>query len=277
MTKWKGRGNRARYDSVMLEAGPYEDVATALAGTDFAAIAYVEETESTNADAAAFLDDERSGGRTIVAEYQRRGAGRKGRAWIAPAGSALLCTTILPRAVATQRLWIVPFWTALAVRAALLDAGVLTTLQWPNDLLLGEQKLAGILCASSVSGANARVACGVGVNVHRPGTPSDIAPPPAFAGDAVPVERGALLLGILRQYHRSLFLLDQPERVVAEWNEAALLPGRRYRIERDGEDAPFEAAAQGLADGGGLSVLHADGVPEVILLADVRVLRPSTS
>jgi BirA family transcriptional regulator, biotin operon repressor / biotin---[acetyl-CoA-carboxylase] ligase len=257
----------------MLEAGPYEDVARMLAGTAFATIEYVEETESTNADAAALLDDERAAGRTIVAEYQSRGAGRKGRLWLAPAGSALLFTTILPRAVATDALWVAPYWVALAVRAALLDFGVTTTLQWPNDLLLGTVKLAGVLCQSSVSGASARVACGVGINVRRPGVELGIDPPPAFCDDVAAVERGPLLHAILQRYDRALFMLDQPERVIAEWDEAAQLPGKHYRIQLDGESEPFDAVAQGLLPGGGLGVIRGNGMRETVSLADARVLR----
>ena len=103
----------------MLQAGPYDGVAERLAGTPFASIAYVEETASTNADAAALLADERFAGHTIVAEYQSRGAARKGRTWTAPAGTALLFTTILPRALDVRQLWVVPYWVALAVRNAL--------------------------------------------------------------------------------------------------------------------------------------------------------------
>jgi BirA family biotin operon repressor/biotin-[acetyl-CoA-carboxylase] ligase len=257
----------------MLKSGPYEDVARAMAGTAFATIEYVEETASTNADAAPLLDDERAGGRTIVAEYQSRGAGRKGRTWLAPAGSALLFTTILPRSVATAALWVVPYWVALAVRTALLDFGVSTTLQWPNDLLLGTEKVAGILCQSSVSGAHARIACGVGINVRRPGVELGIDPPPAFCDDVVAVERGALLLGILRQYERTLFMLDQPERVIPAWDEAAQLPGTRYRIQLDGEAVPFDSVAQGLVPGGGLGVIRSNGIRETVSLADARVLR----
>jgi BirA family transcriptional regulator, biotin operon repressor / biotin---[acetyl-CoA-carboxylase] ligase len=257
----------------MLEAGPYEDVGRALAGTPFATIEYVEETESTNADASAVLDDERAGGRTIVAEYQSRGAGRKGRTWLAPAGSALLFTTILPRSVAADTLWVVPYWVALAARTVLLDFGVTTTLQWPNDLLLGTAKVAGILCQSSVSGARARVACGVGINVRRPGVELGIDPPPAFCDDVVTVERAALLHGILGQYHQTLFKLDQAERVIPEWDEAAQLPGKRYRIQLDGEAVPFEGVAQGLEPGGGLRVIRGNGIVETVSLADARVLR----
>jgi BirA family transcriptional regulator, biotin operon repressor / biotin---[acetyl-CoA-carboxylase] ligase len=257
----------------MEKAGPYEGVARELAGTAFETIEYAEETESTNADAALLLDDQRYGGHTIVAEYQSRGAGRKGRVWLAPAGSALLFTTILPRTIESESLWVVPYWVALAVRSALLDCGVVTTLQWPNDLLLGGRKLAGALCQSSVSGAKAGVACGVGINVRRPGAAVGIEPAPAFCDDVAAVERSALLLAILRRYERALFMLDQPERVTAAWDEAAELPGKHYRIQLDGEAVPFDAIAQGLESGGGLSVVRAGGARETVSLADARVLR----
>lgn len=259
-----------------MQSGPYEDVAAELAATRFGSILYVEETESTNADAAPLLDDPRFGGRSIVAEYQSRGAGRKGRAWLAPAGSALLVTTILPRDIETGTLWVVPYWVALAVRSALIDVGVTTVLQWPNDLLIVERKIAGVLCQSSVSGGTARVACGVGINVRRPPVDLAVEPPPAFCSDVAPVERAALLRALLLAYDRALFMLDQPERVRALWDDAAELPGKRYRIQLDDEPQAFDAIADGLADGGGLTVTRGEGTRLVVALADARVLRPST-
>ena len=256
-----------------LQAGPYEGVARRLAGGPFASIAYVEETASTNADAAALLDDARSAGHTIVAEYQSRGAARKGRTWLAPAGTALLFTTILPREIDARGLWVVPYWVALAVRNALLRLGVATTLQWPNDLLLGERKLAGLLCQSSVSGASARVACGAGINVRRPGTDPGIDPPPAYCDDVAPLARTDLLYAILCEYERTLPMLDQSGRVCHKWHEAAELPGKRYRILLDGTTQVFEATAEGLAEGGGLRILRENGTRETISLADARVLR----
>jgi BirA family biotin operon repressor/biotin-[acetyl-CoA-carboxylase] ligase len=259
---------------VTREAGPYAEVARALAGTAFASISYVEETESTNADAAARLDDERFGGHTIVAEYQRRGAGRKGRPWQAAAGMALLFTTILPLAVGTEKLWAVPFWVALAVRAGLRRCGVMTTLQWPNDLLLDERKVAGVLSQSSVTGTTAHVACGVGINVHRwRDAATSITPPPAFCDEVAAIDRGALLQAILVEYERSLSMLDEPERIIRAWDEGAGLPGRRYRIQPDHDAQPFEGIAQGLASGGGLRIVRDDGKRETIALADARVLR----
>jgi BirA family transcriptional regulator, biotin operon repressor / biotin---[acetyl-CoA-carboxylase] ligase len=255
------------------DAGPYAAVAADLAGTPFASIAYVRETGSTNADAAALLGDDRAAGSTLVAEHQNQGAGRKGRTWQAAPGTSLLFTTILPRTVPTESLWLVPFWVALAVRDGLHECGVPTTLQWPNDLVADERKIAGVLCQSRVTGATARVGCGVGINVHRTPDAARIEPPPAFCDDIARFERPLLLRAILKQYDRSLFMVDEPDLVIERWDSAAHLPGRRYRLQLDGSAEIFEATAQGLAEGGGLRVVRDDGGAATIALADARALR----
>jgi BirA family transcriptional regulator, biotin operon repressor / biotin---[acetyl-CoA-carboxylase] ligase len=253
---------------------PYRNVAAQLAGGPFASIEYREETGSTNADAAELLGDERFGGHTIVAEFQRRGAGRKGRSWHAMPGTALLFSTILPRTIDVERLWLVPFWVALAVRAGLCERGVVATLQWPNDLLLRGRKLGGILCQSRVTATTARVACGVGINVHRlAGAGTVIEPAPAFCDEVTPVDRSALLVAILRAYDASLPALDDAGLVTHEWEAAAEIPGRRYRIAKDNAREPFEAIAQSLDEGGALRVVCDDGTSERVEMADVRVLR----
>ena len=146
---------------------PVEAVQAALVGTPFAAVRYLAETGSTNEDAAAFLGDPEQAGLTIVAEHQTRGVGRKGRSWIAPPGSSLLFTTILPEPIPASEIWTVSFWTALAVRAGLERHEIATDLHWPNDLLVRPRKIAGILCTSRIVGAHAYVACGIGVNLVR--------------------------------------------------------------------------------------------------------------
>ncbi|MGA8383772.1 MAG: biotin--[acetyl-CoA-carboxylase] ligase [Candidatus Cybelea sp.] len=253
---------------------PYRNVAAQMADGPFASIEYREETGSTNADAVELLGDERFGGHTIVAEFQRRGAGRKGRSWHAMPGTALLFSTILPRSIDLDRLWLVPFWVALAVRAGLRNCGVVTTLQWPNDLLLGDRKLGGILCQSRVAAATARVACGVGINVHRlAGAGTVIEPAPAFCDEVGPVDRAALLVAILRTYDAMLAALDDAGSVMRDWEAAAEIPGRRYRIAKDDAREPFEAIAQSLDEGGALRVVRDDGISESVEMADARVLR----
>ncbi|MBV8371914.1 MAG: biotin--[acetyl-CoA-carboxylase] ligase, partial [Candidatus Eremiobacteraeota bacterium] len=243
-----------------MESGkhPYESVRNELAGTPFAAIRYIVETGSTNADAAKLLGDDEYLGASIVAEHQSRGRGRKGRTWTSQPGSSLLVTTILPHAVATTDLWAVPFWAALAVHAALAEHAIVSALCWPNDVLLdGRGKVAGILCASTVTGNAARVACGVGINVRRPASTASIDPHAAFCDDVKAVDRAALLRALLQQYDARLDLLASTQRTAAHWETAAGLPGARYRILKDGTTQAFDAIALRLAHDGALVVERA--------------------
>jgi len=253
---------------------PYAQVARNLMGTAFAKIRYVERTGSTNDDAAMLLGDPEGFGLTIVAEAQERGSGRKGRSWIALPGTSLLFTTILPGAIPTADLWIVPYAVAIAVRRALFESGVPATLHWPNDLLIGTRKVAGILCATRIVGDRAWVAAGIGINVHRlPGANAGIDPPPAFCDDIVPIDRAALLERTLLVFDAWNQTLSMPQRIARVWERAAGLPGKRYRLLLDGAREPFEATAIGIATGGGLIVERSGGVRETIELADARALR----
>jgi BirA family biotin operon repressor/biotin-[acetyl-CoA-carboxylase] ligase len=264
---------------------PLLDVArvrAALAGTRFSDVRYVRETASTNDDAAALLGDPRASGATLVAEFQTAGRGRKaGRRWIAPAGSALTFTTILPDALAASALWAVPFWTALAVADGIEAAcGVRLDLRWPNDLDLpspeggaGARKAGGILCVSRVAGAEAFAGCGIGVNVRRPpdAAIAAIEPPPAYLSDAAPgAEREAVLAGVLGAMDALAEVLARPDGVARAWEERAGLRGRLYRLRLDASGEVVDGTALRLGADGGL-VLAAVGRERLIHLADARV------
>ena len=241
----------------------------------FSRIQRVPVTGSTNEDVAAVLGEEQARGLTLVADYQEHGAGRKGRSWIAAPGTALLCTIALPDPLPAKELWILPFWAALLVRSAIADFGVNTILQWPNDVLLDDRKVAGILCISRVTGEYAWAGCGIGINVHRPAedaTLPTIDPPPAFLSDSTQVDRAALLQSLLAHAETAYDDLSSPARVMHSWESAANLPGARYRIAVDGEAEPFEAAALHLRHGGALLV-EREGTQREITMADARVLR----
>ena len=236
-----------------------------------------EATESTNDDAAALLGEPGSAGLVLLTDYQRAGRGRRERNWVAPAGSSLLFTTILPEPVATEALWAVPFWTALAVAAGIEEAlGLQVGLQWPNDLIQATGKCCGILCISRIVAERAWVGCGTGINVRRPQhdeTLAAVVPPPAFLSDTVPaVERRPVLEAILAAYENSLPMLERPLDIARAWERRAGLDGTPYRLLVDGSTVPFDAVARRLADDGSLIVAAAGGERR-ISLADARVLR----
>jgi BirA family biotin operon repressor/biotin-[acetyl-CoA-carboxylase] ligase len=100
-----------------------------------------------------------------VAEEQTAGRGRLGRRWFAPAGTSLLCSLQLRPDTPTERL---PELTGVAARACADAIAALTglepALKFPNDVLVGGRKVAGILAEAR----DGRVVLGVGINVNVP-------------------------------------------------------------------------------------------------------------
>jgi BirA family biotin operon repressor/biotin-[acetyl-CoA-carboxylase] ligase len=235
------------------------------------------ETDSTNDDAVTLLGRTGGAGIVLLADFQRAGRGRRARNWVAPPGTSLLFTTLLPKPVRSDALWAVPFWTALGVADGIQAAtGLRVDLQWPNDILLEGRKCCGILCVSRVVGSQAWIGCGTGINVFRPSTDEALAavtPPPAFLSDFAPhADRGPVLDAILAAYAARLADLDDPAGIARAWERRAGLDGTPYRLLLDGTDTPFEATARRIADDGALVVDHA-GLERRVALADARVLR----
>jgi BirA family biotin operon repressor/biotin-[acetyl-CoA-carboxylase] ligase len=125
---------------------------------------YVEQTASTNADLLALARAGAAPGTVVRAGVQTAGRGRLGRRWEAPPGTSLLASILLESEP-------VPF--ALMARVALAAgdacltlAGVTAALKWPNDLLVGDRKLAGLL--AEADGFGQGVVVGIGLNVAWP-------------------------------------------------------------------------------------------------------------
>ncbi len=138
----------------------------------------VDETGSTNADllACAAAGDE-VGGRVLLTEYQSAGRGRHGRQWSAPPRSQLTMSVAVDTGGIRPDAWgWLPLLTGVAVRDAVAEvSGVEAGLKWPNDVLVGEKKLAGIL--AEVAAPQPVVILGIGLNV----TMNDVEAPSASA------------------------------------------------------------------------------------------------
>lgn len=128
----------------------------------------VPETGSTNADLAGrFRDGEVRDGTVLVADYQSAGRGRQGRTWTAPPGSGIAMSVLIEPRVAEERWTWLPLIAGLAVADALRAvADVPTVLKWPNDVLVGEAKICGVLAERVPSPTGLGCVLGMGINVH---------------------------------------------------------------------------------------------------------------
>ena len=161
----------------------------------------VAETGSTSSDVLTLARAGAPEGLVIAAETQTAGRGRQGRTWISLPGASLTFSALLrPRQVPQSARGWVPLLVGVAVVAAvreLTDIGA--RLKWPNDVLIGERKLAGIL-AEQDGGAGDAIVVGIGLNVL--GAERDLEVPGATSLQAqgvAQIDRTILLAAILRQ------------------------------------------------------------------------------
>ncbi len=167
--------------------------------TRFGPIRRFADIDSTN---RYLLDEARTGaheGAVAVADYQSAGRGRLGRRWEAPPGANLLMSVLLRPTLAIEELHLCTVAVALAAADACERvAGVVPELKWPNDLMVGGRKLAGILAEAlpgrsgpvSASPTTPAVVVGLGLNVGWP--PPDPPGRPCSGGHRVhPAEHRA--------------------------------------------------------------------------------------
>ena len=126
------------------------------------------ETASTNDDAWDAAASGARDGMLVIADHQTRGRGRSGRVWLDTPGAGLAMSLLLHPGCDAGAFATAPLVAGLALARALDGLGVDAELKWPNDLLLGGRKLAGMLCESRrrAEGTQAFV-LGVGVNVAQ--------------------------------------------------------------------------------------------------------------
>ncbi len=140
-------------------------------------LTYRSETGSTNEDALAAARGGALSGSLFVAEQQSRGRGRSGKSWQAAAGESLLFSLLLRPEPSARHPSVLTLAVGLGVRAALgPHSSTPLTVKWPNDVLAGQRKLAGVLCEAELSsGRIAALVIGVGINISQQQFPPELA------------------------------------------------------------------------------------------------------
>jgi len=242
----------------------------------FGRVRLIPSVASTNEAALSLLDDEGSRGLSLFAEEQTAGRGRAGRPWVSPRGFGVLVSTIVPVELPHQALPALGYWVSLCASDAITEAcSVWTTLKWPNDLMLGAAKAAGVLVEGRTLGSFTRAVAGIGINANRPSAPPDELSGVAgwlsdLAGGSV--DRTAIAIALLRMYERRFDdLLARPTEVIREWARRSAIAGRTLRVHDALGTLLHEGTARGLSDDGALLLDTKDG-PVTVRLGDVTAL-----
>jgi BirA family transcriptional regulator, biotin operon repressor / biotin---[acetyl-CoA-carboxylase] ligase len=237
----------------------------------------LREVDSTNTYVRDRARHGGAAGLVAVADHQTAGRGRLDRRWESPPGANLLASVLLRPDLDGRDVYLCGGAVALAGADACREvAGVEPVLKWPNDLLLGGAKLAGVLAEAEFAGPSlTAVIVGIGINVAWPG-------PPEVGGTCLddvggmmqPVDRQVLLDHLLAALEPRCGLLEDElgRRALAdEVRERCGTLGQRVRVTLPTEELLGRATA--IDDAGRLMVATTAG-PRTVSAGDVVHLRP---
>ena len=219
-------------------------------------IVHLDEVDSTQTRVFALAAEGAADGTVVLADVQHAGRGRRGRAWMAGAGESLLASILCRPRLAPSALPLLSLTTAVAVAETLQTFGVNARIKWPNDVLAGGRKIAGILLESRL-GVDPVVAVGIGINVHQRTFAGDLASRATsiFLETARPPEVRSLLDQLLERFQGWRALLEAAgfAPVRERWRELTTTLGSRVTIDGiSGVACDLDAEGALVVDAGGV-------------------------
>ena len=242
--------------------------------------------DSTNLEAARQALAGGSEGLCIVANEQTAGRGRLQRQWISPKGAGLYFSILLKPRI-DQRTWpLITLMAAIAVNDALLEACALQTdIKWPNDILVNNRKLCGILAETSETGegsstSNRSVILGIGINLTNAAFPPELRETAtsvdAATGKSASLE--VLLQALIKSLERHYMILQSPngvETTIRSWSQRSTYAEGKKIVVSNGNEG-FEGITRGLESDGALRLETATGEMRIVRAGDVSVVRTTT-
>lgn len=240
----------------------------------------LDTSASTNAEVAQRARDGAPDGLVVVTEHQTAGRGRLDRTWETPARSAITFSMLLrPTVPAAQWPWL-PLLTGYAVNKALTSLGYDAGVKWPNDVLIGGAKVAGILVERIETPGGPAAVVGVGINAGM-GTeelPVATATSLALAGGGEPDRTEvlvAVLAGLREAYDSWQAGGEQgPSRLSVSYARACLTVGRDVRVDLPSGEV-LTGRATGIDETGRL-VVEGPGGPTAVGAGDVIHVRTTS-
>ena len=202
----------------------------------------------------------------FIAENQTEGRGRRGRQWEAASGGIYM-TVLLKRNVLTADMPVLTLLAGLAVSRAIPKSQI----KWPNDIILGDKKAAGILVESKILGESAVVAVGIGINANNMGFSAALTEKATsiylFTGERQ--DEAELILRVYNEFMRLYSGFEKGfSQIADEYRARCITLNREISVIRDGKECVMRAV--GIGEKGEL-IAEADGKTEKIGFGEVSV------
>jgi BirA family biotin operon repressor/biotin-[acetyl-CoA-carboxylase] ligase len=238
-------------------------------------VVYLPETGSTNDVARDLAEAGAPDGTLVITDFQASGRGRLSRRWEAPPGSSLLMSLVFRPDLAPHQLQRLTMICSLAMADAIASVtGLSAGLKWPNDILLGEAKVGGILTEVGLTGERLDfciVGIGLNVNLDAADLPADLLVSATSLSLAAggPVARLPLLQAFLQRVDARYVALRGGQSPHREWAERLVTLGHSVIVRSGGRT--LEGMAEGVDRDGALTVRLVDGSLERVMAGDVTL------
>jgi BirA family biotin operon repressor/biotin-[acetyl-CoA-carboxylase] ligase len=234
---------------------------------------------STNSEAIEHAKRGADEGLCIVARQQTAGRGRHGRTWVSEKDAGLYFSIVLRPGIETSFLPLITLMSGVAVHDTLEEYGVNSDIKWVNDILVGDDKIAGILAETTDTPKGLSVVVGIGINLRSSNFPAGI----ADISTSIELETGETpnaddlantLTGYIAYFYEILNSENGLEKILDEWRKrSSYYSGKNVRVVLENET--LTGFTDGLEANGALRLKTGDGSVKIIQAGDVEQLRPS--
>ncbi|PIU42344.1 MAG: biotin--[acetyl-CoA-carboxylase] ligase [Candidatus Omnitrophica bacterium CG07_land_8_20_14_0_80_42_15] len=231
--------------------------------------------DSTNAIAYKFAEDGFEEGTVVVAEAQTKGKGRLGRTWISPKEAGIYFSFILRPDILPSEVSKITLLSAVAVTKAIREvSGLNAVIRWPNDVLIDNKKVCGILTEMKAEQDKIDfmiIGIGINVNTQKADLPEEATSlKEEIGGD---VQRIMLAKAVLEHFEHYYVLCMKKgfEPIINEWHKFSAMLGSRVKVIC--HDKEIQGQVQDIDESGALVIRLDNGLMERIFTGDVRFLR----
>ncbi len=232
---------------------------------------------STNTEAANQARLGAAEGLCVIARRQTAGRGRRGRSWTSEQDAGLYFSIVLRPKIDPAYLPLITLMAGVVVHDALNNRGLLPDIKWPNDILVSEKKIAGILAETVETDSGLAVVVGIGINLKANAYPQEVAENATSVEEETdePVDPQAIVSSLttyFRDFYDVLCAADGPANIVYEWRRrSTYYDGKAVRVTLDSE--MIDGLTDGLEENGALRVKTDDDSVRVVQAGDVERLR----